>query len=341
MPMFPAEKLRQVSTTIFRAAGADPEPASIVADHLVDAHLAGHDSHGVLRIPSYVKSIRSGGIVPNARPEVVRETAVSALVDAKRTFGQVSALFGTDLAIAKAKEHGVGVVGVVHGNHIGRVGHYPTRAARQGVVLLVTVGGLGRSAVPFGGRAGALGTNPIAVGFPAAERPDFLLDFATSAIAGGKVMVARAKHEPVPANCLLDREGNPTTDPNAYFDGGMLLPFGGHKGYAFSVLTVLLSSVLVRPEGEEGEAGRGGRTFILGIDAGLFGPASAVEADADRAFGRLKDVPPAPGVDEVLVPGEPEACAAVERREHGIAVADDTWRELVATARDLGVSVET
>jgi hydroxycarboxylate dehydrogenase B len=338
VPTFSADQLREISNAIFTAAGAGPEPAQILTDHLVESNLAGHDSHGMLRIPSYVSGIRRGNIDPNGQPEIVRETAVSALIDAKRTFGQVSALYGTDVAIAKAKEHGVAVAGVVNGNHIGRLGHYVTYAARQDVVLFVTVGSVGKSAAPFGGRAGALGTNPIAFGFPASSHPDFMLDFATTAIAGGKVMVARAKHQPVPEGCLLDKDGNPTQDPNTYFDGGMLLPFGGpngaHKGYALSVLSVLLSSVLV-----QGEPGRGGGTFILAVSAGIFGDPGAVKTAADGVFDRIKQVSPADGFDEVLVPGEPEARATRQRREAGISLPDDTWKEIVAVAAELGISL--
>jgi LDH2 family malate/lactate/ureidoglycolate dehydrogenase len=341
MPTLTAAVLHDFSQRIFAAAGADPGPARVVSDHLIEANLAGHDSHGVLRIPSYVRSIQRGGIQPNARPEVVRETPVSALVDARRTFGHVSALFAADLAIAKAKAHGAAIVGTVHGNHIGRLGHYVTHAARRDVVLIVTTGWTGRSAAPFGGRQGALGTNPIAAGFPAAGDTPFLLDFATTAVAGGKVMVARAKHQPLPEGCLLDKDGAPTTDPNAYFDGGALVPFGGpvgmHKGYALSLLSALLSGALVQAPGEAGR-GAGGSVFLLAIDAGVFGSVSAVKAVAGQVFERVKEVPPAPGFDEVLVPGEPEARAARGRRETGIAVPDDTWREITSLAAELRVA---
>ncbi len=246
MLTFSPEQLHAAASKIFRAAGADEENTKIVVDHLIDANLTGHDSHGVIRIPSYVRAIKQGQLAPAARPAVVRETAAMTLIDAQNTFGQVSALFATDAVVAKAREHGVAVAGTFHGNHIGRVGYYPTRAAAQGVALLVAYGALGRSAVPFGGRSGALGTNPISFGFPVEGDEPFLLDFATTAIAAGKVSVARDKHEQLPPNTLLDKDGQLTTDPNALSQGGALLPFGGHKGYALSVMATLLSSALVR-----------------------------------------------------------------------------------------------
>jgi LDH2 family malate/lactate/ureidoglycolate dehydrogenase len=337
MIVFSAAELRETATAIFRAAGANPETTEIVVTHLIDANLAGHDSHGVLRIPSYVKLIKRGKIQANARPSIVRETPVSALVDGNWTFGQVSARYGTEVAIEKARSQGVAVVGVVRCNHIGRVGTYPTLAAQHGVVAVVTVGGLGKSVAPFGGKQGVFGTNPISVGFPAHEHPDLMVDFATSAIAGGKVMVARAKHEPVPPGCLLDQDGNPTTDPNAYFAGGMLLPFGGHKGSALSIVSVLLSLVLVGANDYSDAAGASA-TFILAIDAGLFRDRSKVEAETDQVFDRIKSVPPASGVGEVMVPGEPEVRAAERRLKEGIPVAEDTWADIVAAAQSVGLT---
>ena len=336
MLVFTPEQLRAAATAIFLAAGADEANTTMVVDHLVDANLAGHDSHGVIRIPSYVRGIKQGQIAPAARPEVVRETAVSALVDARRTFGQVSALFATDAVVAKAREHGVAVAGTFRGNHIGRLGYYPTRAAAHGVALLVTLGAVGRSAVPYGGRAGALGTDPIAFGFPAEGDAPFLLDFATTAVAAGKVMVARDKHEPLPPDTLLDKDGRPTTDPNALFQGGALLPFGGHKGYALSLMAVLLSSVLVRGAAHD-QGGDGGKVFFCAIDARVFG--DGAPAAAAGVFRQVRAVPPAEGFDQVLIPGEPERRSAERRRAEGIPVAEDTWQAITATAADLGVSV--
>jgi LDH2 family malate/lactate/ureidoglycolate dehydrogenase len=338
MILFSVDELRATATEIFRAAGTDPEPTRILVDHLVDANLSGHDSHGVLRIPYYVNAIQKGRVQPNARPEVLRETPVSALVDGKFTFGQVSVRFGTDLAIRKAKEIGVAVVGVVRCTHIGRLGTYATLAAEQGVVAMVTIGNLGTSTAPYGGRQGAFSTNPFSFGFPAAEHPDLMVDFATSAVAGGKVMVARAKHTTVPQGSLLDREGNPTNDPEAYFNGGMLLAFGGHKGSALATLSVLLSHVLVPTLDFPSEDVLNG-TFILAIDAGIFQDRSKVEAQTDSVLGKIKSIAPAVGFDEVLVAGEPEVRAAAQRRVEGIPVAEDTWTEIVAAAKSVGVTV--
>lgn len=357
MLTFRPQQLHDAAHAIFRAAGASEENTAVVADHLIDANLTGHDSHGVIRIPSYVRAIEQGQLAPAARPEVVRETAAMTLIDAHHTFGQVSALVATDAVVAKAREHGVALAGTFHGTHIGRVGHYPTRAAAQGVALLVAYGSVGRSAVPFGGRSGALGTNPISFGFPAEGEDPFLLDFATTAVAAGKVSVARDKHEQLPPDTMLDHDGRPTTDPHALSQGGALLPFGAHKGYALSVMATLLSSALVQegdPRGgaqqeggqrgggqrEGSQAGPGGgraKVFFCAIDLRVFG--EGAPAAATSVFRHVRAVPPAEGFDEVLIPGEPERRSAARRRAEGIPVAEDTWRAVVEVATELGVSI--
>ena len=339
MIVIPADDLRATATAIFRAAGSGPEPTAILVDHLIDANLAGHDSHGIQHIPGYVQAVERGAVKPNARPVVKRETPVSALVDGGWTFGQVSMRFAIDLAIAKAKASGVAVVGVVGCTHIGRLGTYSTIAAREGVFAMITTGNLDDATAPFGGRKGVCGTIPFSFGFPAGERPDLMIDFATSAIAGGKVAVAKAKHEQVPPGCLVDKDGNPTTDPDALFNGGMLLPFGGHKGSALATLSTLLSLVLV-PGSEYQDGFPLPGSFILAIDSNLFRDRTTVESETDGIIDRIKKVPPAAGFTEVQVPGEPEVRSAERRGREGIPVPDDTWTEILSTAARLGVEVK-
>ena len=340
MILFRADYLRDTATRIFQAAGADPEPTSILVDHLIAANLAGHDSHGVQHIPGYVRAVQEGRVQPNAAPVVLRETPVSALVDGQFTFGQISARVGTEVAIAKAKSAGVAAVGVVRCTHIGRLGTYSTLAAEQGVVLMVTIGAMLPATAPFGGRKPVFGTNPFSFGFPAADRPDVMIDFATSTIAAGKVMLAQAKRESVPPGCLLDQDGNPTTDPKALSNGGMLLPFGGHKGSALATLAALLSQVLV-PAAETGGGQLQTGTFIVGIDAGIFREKSKVEAETDQVIDQIKAIPPASGFAEVMVSGEPELRTADRRRQEGIPIPEDTWAAILSTAHGLGVEIPT
>ncbi len=286
-------------------------------------------------IPRYLDEIRRGYIVPDARPVIVRQTGGTALVDARRGFGHHAALFATDLGVRMARESGVSLVGIVECGHIGRLGTYVSRAAEQGAVSFVANGGLGPHVVPFGGKKATVGTNPIAFGFPADQSPAFMADFATSSVAGNKLLIARAKGESVPLGLLLDKEGNPTTNPADFWDGGGLLPFGGHKGYALGLVSALLSSVLTGALETTYDWG----VCILTIDAGVFRPASEVRQAADRVFARVKSTPPAAGSAGVLIPGEPELATRERRISEGIPLDDDTWGKVTAAAASLGVPV--
>lgn len=339
------ERLRRLAEQIFVAAGASSANAERVADALVEANLAGHDSHGVQHIPGYVGAIRDGTIVPDATPEVLRDAAATALVSGNWTFGHVAAHAATEIAIAKAKVSGVAAVGLVRLNHIGRLGEYAEMAARAGVVAMVAAGGFAEErgqAVPYGGARPALGTNPIAMGFPGGERPAMVLDFATTAIAAGKIAIARTNGQALPANAIIDHAGQPSTDPNAYFEGGALLPFGGHKGYALSMAVEFLGRVLTGSEAFAAE-GHGGPYFarsgatIVAIDPAQFGAIDQYCLRADAAIDRIKSVPPAPGFAEVLVPGEPEHRTRQARLIDGIPVPDSTWQSIRDTAVALGL----
>jgi LDH2 family malate/lactate/ureidoglycolate dehydrogenase len=345
MPTLKADLLRSLGEAIFRAAGASPENARRVTEALVDANLAGHDSHGVQHFPGYVNSMQSGLIVGDARPTVLRETPVTALVSGEWTFGQVAAEFATRCAVEKAKRSGLAAVGLVRVNHVGRLGEYAEIAARDGIVAIVTAGGFAEQrgqAVPFGGARPALGTNPIAIGFPAGRHDTMFLDFATTAVAAGKVAVARAKGLPLPEGVLIDREGRATTDPNAYYEGGALLPFGGHKGYALSMAVEFLGRVVTGSEAFAAE-GRGGDyfarsgTMILAIDPAAFSEPEQYRERADATIDRIKAVPPAPGFAEVLVPGEPEHRSRQERLRDGIPVPHATWEAIRECAQSLGL----
>ncbi len=337
--------LVELSQKIFEAVGSPPDIARRVTTALVDANLCGHDSHGVIRIPTYVDAVREGHVVPDARPSIIRQTAVTALVDGHWTFGQVSAAYATEVAIEKAKQSGVSMVGIVRCNHIGRLGEYATMASDAGIVLMVMAGGFGGrgvSAVPYGGSKPLFGTNPIAVGIPAGVQPDILVDFATTAVAAGKIEVARAKKVPLPPGSIVDREGRPTTDPEDYYRGGALLPFGGHKGYALSVMVELLGRVMTGAD-SYAEGVRGGPvyghsgTLMLAMDPSVFVDPERYAATADETLVRLKAVPAAPGSAGVMIPGEPEARSRAERLTNGIPLAEETWERILATARAVGI----
>ena len=334
-----ADELRTLGVAIFLKLGATPENAEGVMASLIGANLAGHDSHGVLRIPSYVEAIREGELDPAASPLVANETPATAVVDGNATFGQLGARLAATLAARKARDLGIGAASALHCAHTGRIGEWAETGAQEGFVTFAAASGAHGpyATVPFGGRQRALGTNPFSWAIPRADgQPPILLDYATSAVARGKLLVARDAGKSVPEGWIIDRDGQPTTDVEDFFAGGMLLPFGGHKGYAMSVivemLAVGLSSGQRTPPG-----GNDSCLFVACFSPAAFVPADEFTASIERIATRLEEQPPAPGVEAVLLPGEPETLSRRDRERDGIPLADATWEAIVAIARDLGV----
>jgi LDH2 family malate/lactate/ureidoglycolate dehydrogenase len=337
-----AEQLTSLATAIFTAAGASPENAEKVVGSLVGANLAGHDSHGVIRIPSYVEDIKKGRLKPAASPFIAREEGPATTVDGASTFGQVGARFATETAVRKARETVMAGVALKRSHHTGRIGEWAERGAAAGLITLATGGRhrtSERTVAPYGGKAPALGTTPIAWAMPrSGGRPPILLDFATSAAARGKLLVARAKGEPLPPGWIVDSEGRPSTNVEDFFNGGFLLPFAGHKGYAMSVIVELMAIGL--SGGDLLDASEHGSClFVLCIDSKAFRPLEEFDRTVESMAERLKAIPPAEGFDEVLLPGEPEARSRAARSRDGIPLPDRTWEALVSVAGELGVGV--
>ena len=247
-----ADRLRQLAATILAAAGSSTDEAEKVAQKLVGANLAGHDSHGVIRVPQYVGQVQDGTIVPNQNAEVVRETEAVTVLDGHFGYGQIVGEQAVQAAIDKARRHGIGMSALRGSAHLGRLGDWAEMAAAAGLASLhfVNATGIPLRVVPHGGRDGRGTTNPIAMGIPVDGSGPVVLDFATSAIAEGKVRVARNKGVAVPPDCLLDAAGRPTTDPSQLYTDppGSLVPFGGatsgHKGGALWLLVDLLAGGL-------------------------------------------------------------------------------------------------
>jgi LDH2 family malate/lactate/ureidoglycolate dehydrogenase len=322
---------------VFVAAGTPRHIADDVAEILVNANLAGHDSHGVLRIPAYLRSIEDGRIDPDAEPSVLKETVNTLSLDGKHGFGHYTARRGMQRVIEKAKATDVCSVSLTNIGHIGRLGEYAEAAAHAGCIGIITlgVGGAG-STVPFGGGRGALGTNPIAVGVPTGDDTPFIIDFATSVIAEGKIQVARSKGADLPEGCILDKHGNSSVKPADFYDDGFLLPFGRHKGYAISLLTCLLGGLTGSFDVERGSMGG---VFMQAINVNASTPLARYQQGVRAFLDGIKSIPPAPGFDEVLVPGDLEHRLRAERLANGIELPDTIYQQIQEEAEKLSVSM--
>ncbi len=338
MPQFTSSVLEQYGRDVFTAAGSPPDIADAVARSLVLADLSGHPSHGVMRIPDYVSYIDEGLVDPRVRPSVKQATANAVFVDGHWGFGQITAAEAVAEVVKLAKASGIAMAGMMNCNHVGRVGEWVELAAASDVIAIMTVGGPSDIVTaPFGGAETALSTNPIAAGVPAGSRDPMILDYATSAQAVGKIRIAQARGLQMPENSILDSDGNPSTDPDDFFDGGLLLAFGGHKGYALSILVDALGSGLTGSELTDRYHKLG--AVLIGIDPGVFRPRDEYGAAVDGLFDRITGVEPAPGFSEVLIPGEPERRARREQQATGVEVAPATLQTLLDTAEKLGVDV--
>jgi uncharacterized oxidoreductase len=349
-----ARVLREFSAGVAESMGAPADVAAEVARHLARANLSGHDSHGMLRWPQYVRELDEGQLDPAARPDLLRESAVTALFDARRGFGQHSTMHAADWAAAHAREHGIAAAAIRHSMHIGVLGEYTERLAAGGLVGIVTVGvaGAGSGAVaPFGGAARFLGTNPWSVGVPAVGRPPLVYDGATSTVAEGKVRLARAKGTELAPGLVRDAGGRPSTDPEQLYAGGSLTVMGGdvagHKGHGLSLASALVGGLAMIADTAPTPAGcmRAPETWgtrIAGVFVVAIAPASFGDADAYRTLvagvlDDLRGVPPVPGVERVLVSGDPERLSRERRAREGIPVPATTWAELLAIGERFGV----
>ena len=338
---FTASHLHAFTRRIFMAAGVPRHIADSVAGVLVNANLSGHDSHGVLRIPQYLGWIADGSLLPAAEPKVVKESPNSLLVDGGQGFGHYAALQTVHRAIEKAKTGNVACANLVHMSHIGRLGEYAEAAARAGCIGIITCGvGLGCTTptrvVPFGGAVGKLDTNAIAIGVPTGDEAPFIADFATSVVAEGKVRVALSKNLDVPEGCILDKHGNATVKPVDFFDGGWLLPLGGHKGYALSLITCLLGGL--SPDIDLGIEGMSG-AFMQVINVQAFTPLDRYQRGIRAFLDSMRETPPAPGFDKVIVPGDLAHLRRTERLCNGIELPEKTCRHIQDVAEQLNISM--
>jgi ureidoglycolate dehydrogenase (NAD+) len=338
-----APELRAFCALALERAGMRGADAALTAESLVAADLRGVHSHGALRAGIYVDRLRAGSINPQAELRSVRDMGGVVAADAQAGPGIAMASRAMDLAIARARTHGIAAVSVRNGNHCGMLAFFATRALAAGCVG-VAASNADAQVAPFGARAKFLGTNPLAVAVPAHEEAPVVLDMATSVVAHGKVKGAADRGEPIPEGWGLDPEGRPTADPVQAM-AGALLPFGGFKGSGVSLLVDLIAGALSGARsGPEivplyqrlGEA-QGIGQFFLALNVAAFGPLEPFARRVDDTVRRMRALPRAPGVQRIYAPGEPEFLRAAEYARDGIPLPSDALAEIARVAALLGL----
>ena len=351
--LIPVDRLLALVSDIFAAAGCSPAEARRVAAGLVDANLTGHDSHGVARVPRYVDWLQAGEVEADRSVEVVRESGGLCVVDGNYGFGATVGRQAVELGVSRALEQGTSIVALRHAGHLGRIGQWAELALESGLVSVHFVNVAGSVLVaPFGGVDRRFSTAPIAFGFPLQGEPPVVLDFATSAVAEGKVLVASNGGKPLPSGSLIDPDGRLSTDPATLYGSlegtterdarrgaGAIRAMGEHKGSGLALMCELLSGVLL----SSGTSGPEKHRFANGMvsiymQPAAFGSAEAISQEARSFVAWVRSARPAPPSEQVLIPGDPERSTRTERTEAGIPLPPGTWDGIVRTAQRFGVS---
>jgi uncharacterized oxidoreductase len=342
-----AAALRRVVAAIFAASGSEALEAKALADHLVEANLVGHESHGVIRVAKYLDWQRRGLVHANRHARIVDERGAVLTIDGDLGYGQIIAREAMSLGIERARLHGIAVIAIRDTGHLGRIGAWPEQVAAAGMVSVhfVNTSGFGILVAPHGGSDRRLSANPIAAGAPMASGAPLILDIATSAIAEGKIQVARNKGEALPEGVVLDGFGKPTRDPEAFYAAqpGAIFPFGGHKGSGLSIFCEILAGALTgggssHPDNPSAAALVNNMLSLI-FDPAAFAGAAAFAADIERLAEWVGASPPIEPGREVILPGEIERRLRIERKALGIPLDDETLRQLAAAAQSVGVTM--
>jgi L-2-hydroxycarboxylate dehydrogenase (NAD+) len=341
---YPVPALQTYVTTVLERCAVPPYDAGTTATRILDADLRGMGGHGILRLPGYVRRLREGGY--NLRPDIriVRGTPVSALVDGDNGLGQLVMTEAARIAIDKATAAGLAWVGVRGSNHAGAGGVYAAMALEYDLIGIYLAIGNANHLPPWGGLDMLLSTNPIAVAIPAGEEPPLVLDMATTQVSYGRVKVAADRGETMPEGWMVDREGNPLTDPTRSGEG-FLLPVGGYKGYGLNLVIgalagllngAALGSAVVDFNADFTTPTNTGQVLVV-VRPDLFQPLEEFKAAMDRHIREIKSSTPMPGRPPIRIPGDQTPERIADMRAHGIPIADETARRLAALAEELGV----
>ena len=334
-----ADHLHAVARAIFRKAGSSERECKLLADHLVEANLKGHDSHGIGMIPAYIESLLAGELKLNATLKTVTDSESLLVVDGGVGLGQSMAHDAMVLGIQRAKQKGSAIVALRNAHHIGRIGHW----AEANLISIHFVNVIANAVVaPFGGAAARLVTNPVSIGIPRKEKQAVIVDFATSRLAHGKVRVAYNKGEDVPPGTLIDADGNPTNDSGVLFKEplGALLPFGEHKGWTLAFACEALAGALTGGHAMKGpvtDKAIINNMFSIIVSSDALGTTSTYLSELED-FVRWAQMPPPDKQSNVLLPGDPEQKKKADRLENGIPVDPATWQQIVGSAAKIGMS---
>jgi uncharacterized oxidoreductase len=337
---------------IFKHSDSSPEEARRIASYLATANLTGHDSHGVIRVPVYIRWKKMGSLVPDQTVDLVVDTPSLAVVDGKFGYGQTVAPQAVKIGIEKCKAAGLAAVALRNAGHIGRVGDWAEMAAAEGLVSIHFVNAAGSVLVaPYGGVERRLSTAPYCVGIPRQGQAPVVLDFATSIVAEGKVLVASRGGKKLPKGALIDLDGTLSEDPAVLYgphskEGprdhsqgkGAIRAFGEHKGSGLALICELLGGALTGTGATAPNRRFANGMFAVYVDPKVVDTANFFDGEISRYISYFKATKPVAGVDEVLIPGEPEAKMRADRSKNGVPLPDDTWAAIVNTARDVGVS---
>ena len=339
MPNFTAEELTEICRNVFQKLNIPAAEAEIVTCSMVDANRVGHDSHGIIHLPKYVRELEAGLIQPRAPTETLHESASIAVLDGHWGFGPVIATRAVEMAIEKAKQTDVSSVAVSRCNEVGRLGGYACLAADAEMIALLMANdhGGGTCVAPHGGVEGRLSTNPLACAVPIEGQDPIVLDMSTSVVASGKIRVKQHQNEALPHGWLINAEGEPTTNADDFYGvpPAALLPFGGtvsvHKGFGLSVIVDILSGALTGAgcsQGEEARVGNG--LFVLVINVASFRGFSGFSAEIERFISYIKSAKCAAGVDAIRMPGERGWAEQRKREQEGIPIDAETWEQIQA-----------
>jgi uncharacterized oxidoreductase len=345
VPIIARDDLESFCLRLMDAAGVPPDHASQWASLLVEADVQGYPGHGAGHLASYLDRIKNGLINLEAHPRTVREGKTTAVIDADFAIGQVVATQAMDLAVTKAREHGVGIVAVRHSGHVGRLADYVGRAAASGMIGFATVSVGGGNVAPHGSAQPFAGTNPMAFGVPGRDGEHILLDFATATLSMGELQRDARRGHALPAGALLDGYGNPTTDYAAFIGPprGALVAFGGHKGSGLHLMAEILGGLLSgngrgRTWLDRGASAINGALFEA-IDVEEFLPLEEFLDLVEELRGFVHSRTPRPGFGAVRLPGEGARRRAAEHLAAGIEIDEEDWAELVERAHAMGVAL--